>query len=219
MFTILIADDHELIRCGLRNALEKTGVVRIAGEASNGRELLNLLEKHGSEVDIVLLDIRMPDMDGFDFLELIQDKQYEFKTVILSTFSSKEYISQAFRKGAAGYLTKDASRDELLHALHEVAAGRQYLSPALSRDLSEIIKGGMENGTTWGLSPREYEIAALLVKGEPVKAISARLDLAATTVSTYKKRIFEKIGVDSDAELALFAYKNGLIPTDQEHRG
>lgn len=216
MIKIVIADDHELIRLGLRRLLTDAQDVQIVGEASSGKELLSLLSGNKREVDIVLLDIRMPDVDGFEFMESLKEIAHEFRIIVLSTFSDRHYIKRAFLNGASGYLPKEAPPEELMHAINVVNSGGQYLSPLLSSNLVDILKSGPDGDALSGLSPRECEILQMIIQGHPIKAISARLDLAATTVSTYKKRIFEKYQVTNDAELIIFAYKNGLVPSDQE---
>jgi len=206
---ILIADDHAVVRAGIRQFLDAEPSVREIGEAASGRDALEKL--HSKEWDLVLLDIYMPDQSGLDILRQIQSDFPRVRVLVLSGLPEKQYAMSVLRAGASGYLPKDAAPEQLIKAVHTVLAGRRYVSP----EVAELLVAGMDQdpGSPQHerLSPREFQVLSKLAAGRAVSAIAEELQLSVKTVSTYRSRVLEKMGLKTNADLTSYALRHGLI--------
>ena len=209
MIRLLIADDHPVVRAGLRRIIQDAAGLEVVGEVSTGHELIERLPR--IPADIVLLDVTMP---GPRFLELLQQLRADHPTVavlVLSVHPEDQYAVRALRAGAAGYLTKDHSPEELTEAIRRVYRGSKYVSAALGERLASDLAAGTREVRHELLSDREYEVLCLLGSGRTVKEIAHSLQLSPKTVSTYRTRVLEKMGAQSNADLVRYAALHGLI--------
>ena len=204
---IILADDHKIVREGLRWMLSDEDDVEIVGEADSGEALLKLVDR--VDADIVLLDVRMPGMSGLDALEILNDRVPDLKVIILSMHGEPAYVRRAVELGAVGYLLKSSDRDELLGALAAVAAGKAYIQGEVTETLMKTISG-QEAGTSL-LSPRETEILVLVSRGLENKQIATELGISEATVKTHLKGVFNRLDVSSRAEAAAVGLRLGLI--------
>ena len=209
MTRILIADDHPVVRAGIRQYLEADPGVREIGEAATGRETLDRLRAQAW--DLVLLDIFMPDRSGLDILRHIQSGFPSVRVLVLSALPEKQYALSVLRAGASGYLAKDSAPEELLKAIHTVLGGRRCVSP----EVAELLVAGLDNDPDSPqharLSAREFQVFSKLAAGRSVSEIAAELLLSVKTVSTYRNRVLEKMGFKTNADLTSYALRNGLI--------
>ena len=206
---IFIADDHPIVRQGLRRIVEEDPGMAIAGEAGDAATVLSTLQS--TAVDLVLLDVSMP---GGPFLETLKELRTRYPTVrvlALSVHPEDQWAVRALRAGASGYLTKDHSPDQLLEAIRRVYRGGKYVSPTLAERLAEQLDGGGERAPHELLSDREFEVMRRLGNGLTITQIASELALSAKTVSTYRARILEKMAVESNADLVRYAARYGLI--------
>jgi len=209
MIRVLIADDHQIVRAGLRQFISDEPDIRVEGEAASGDEVMARLRE--TEFDVVVLDISMPDRNGIDVLKLIRQRHPDLPVLILSTYPEDQYAINLIRAGASGYLTKESAPDDLVKAIRTVAQGRRYVSPTVA----ELLIGGLEKPTDQPLhqtlSKREFQIFCKLSRGQSVSVIADELFLSVKTVSTYRSRILEKMGMKTNADLTYYAIKNGLV--------
>lgn len=212
---VLICDDHWIVRQGLRQTLADAPGFDVVAEAADGAACLRAARE--IEVDVVLLDIALPQRDGLDVLKQLKSEHPKLPVLMLSTYPDKQFAVRALKLGAAGYLNKSADPADLLAALRKAAGGGVYVTPALAEALATSIsaQGGDgahgDGAAVERLSNREYQVFRLLAEGQSVGQIAERLHLSSNTVSTYRTRIFEKTGVRNDVELALYAVKHQLV--------
>lgn len=205
---VLLVDDHAIARNGVRLMLGTADDITVAGEAGNAQEAVQLLQ--AQEFDVALLDITMPGKNGLDLLKVLRADRPKMAVLILSTYSEDIYAVRALKLGAAGYLTKDAPTGVLVAAVRKAAAGGKHVSPAMLEKLASLIGGGgMANHET--LSNRELEVLKLIAAGESLVQVGKALHLSPNTVTTYRARILEKMGMTSNAELTRYALENALI--------
>jgi DNA-binding NarL/FixJ family response regulator len=205
---VLLVDDHAIARNGVRLMLGAAEHIVVTGEASNAQEGLALAREQ--EFDVALVDITMPGKNGLDLLKMLRSEVPHMAVLILSTYSEEIYAVRAFKFGAAGYLTKDAPTSVLVEAVRKAAAGGKYVSPALMEKLASVVGGGgMANHDA--LSNRELEVMKLIAAGESLVKIADTLHLSPNTVTTYRTRILEKMGMASNADLTRYALENSLI--------
>ncbi len=210
MIRVLIVDDHTVVRRGVKQILAVTDDITVAGEAENGAEAVSLVEKNA--YDIVLLDISLPGRNGLDTLKQIRMLNPKLPVLIFSMHSEDEYALRCYRAGAAGYLRKDSSADEILFAIRKVARGGRYVDASLYERLPhswDADQGDIPHGR---LSDRELEILLLLAAGRTTTDIADELSLSPQTISTYKARILEKMRLPSIAHVIRYAIENKLLP-------
>jgi DNA-binding NarL/FixJ family response regulator len=208
---ILLADDHKLMRDGLRALLEKDPELQVVSEAANGRALLLIAEK--LEPDVVIMDIAMPDINGIEATEKLRSQNPRVKVLALSMHSDRRFVGDMLRAGASGYLLKDCASEELTRALRTVMSGQIYLSPAIAGIVTEgFIAGGGESGTKAReiLTQRELEVLQLLSEGKSTKEIAYGLRVSIKTIETYRQKIMDKLELYSVAELTKYAVREGL---------
>lgn len=208
---VLIADDHIIVRSGLRLLLQAEPDIEVVGEASDGREALNLVEKHLP--DVVLMDISMPGMDGLEATRLIKASWPQINVLVLTMHRSDEYFFEMLKAGASGYILKGAETSDLIHALRVVGRGEVFLYPTMTQ---KLVKDYL-NFTQWGqesrssLSPREKEIMRLLSEGCSSKEIAEKLVISPSTVHSHRSNIMTKLGLNNRRELIQYARGRGLI--------
>ncbi len=211
--TILLADDHAILRRGLRALLEREPGMEVLGEAADGRETIKAVGE--LQPDVVVLDITMPNLNGIEAARQIQSKGGKTAIIILSMHSDEGYVLRALRAGARGYLLKDAVEAELIQAIRAVAGGKAYFSPEVSKLLVEDYIQGMQlrgiEDRYELLTAREREVLQLLAEGKSSKDIARILELSVYTVDTHKANLMQKLSLHSMAELILFAVRRGII--------
>ena len=207
---VLIGDDHRIVREGLKQILADAPDVRVVAEAPTGPEVLAQVAQlqAGAGLDLVLLDIALPGIDGLDVLQQIKREHPRLPVLMLSTYPEKQYAVRCIKLGASGYLNKSADPDDMLAAVRKVAAGGVFLTASTAEALAAAVgQGGAQAGPE-ALSHREHQVYRLLTQGRTVSEIGAQLGLAPNTVSTYRARILEKTGTKNDVELALYAQRH-----------
>ena len=205
---VILVDDHLLIRRGLRDTLAETGDIRVVGEAGNYGELRELL-RHQS-CDVLLLDVNLPGRSGIDALRSLSEDGESVRSVVLSQHAEDQYGIRAFKAGAMAYLNKTADPQRIVDAVRTVAAGRKYVTPELAQVLADSVASGTASSHEQ-LSDREMQTLVLIARGHKLSEIAERLTLSPKTVSVYRARVLEKLGLSSNAELATYAMRNGLI--------
>ncbi len=209
MLKVLIADDHDIVRKGLRRIIaEGAGPVSI-DEANNGREALDRVAQN--VYDVVLLDISMPDLNGLYVLKQVRAEQPGLAVIILSMHPEEQYAVRALRAGAAAYLTKESAPEELLTAVRMAVQGKRYVSSSLAEQLSAYIEDNTGRPLHQTLSDREFQVLCLIASGKTVGEVADLLALSVKTVSTYRTRILEKLCLRNNAELTLYAIQNRLV--------
>jgi two-component system, NarL family, invasion response regulator UvrY len=203
---VLIADDHRIVRAGIRQVLAEATDLTLVGETASGAETLSLVAtlSKTDPVHVVMLDIAMPDGDGLDVLRELKIHWPGLHVLMLSTYPEKHYAVRCLKLGASGYLNKSADPEIMIAALRKVASGGVYLTQATAEALADTLSKTSREGTE-ALSHREHQVFRMLISGHSVSDIGAKLGLASNTVSTYRARILEKTGTKNDVELALYA--------------
>lgn len=208
---ILIADDHKIVRDGLRSLLEKQPNMEVVAEAENGRKAVSLAIRRRPQV--VIMDISMPDLNGIEATRQMLKELPDLKVIALSMHSDRRYILGMFQAGAAGFLLKDCAFQELASAIDTVAANKPYLSPSIARTvLEDFVRGPASSRPSAPdvLTAREREVLQLLAEGWSTKKIASHLHVSAKTVETHRRRIMEKLGLNGIAELTKYAIREGL---------
>lgn len=208
MIRILIADDHAIVRHGLKQIIEESGEMRVVAEAGSGSEALRKIREIAC--DVVVLDISMPDMSGIDVLKQIHAERPQLPILILSIYSEDQYAMRLIKAGAAGYMTKESAPSEVVKALLRVAGGKKYISPTVAEILANDLGTAEEKLPHQILSDREYQIFLLLASAKTVSEIADTLALSVKTVSTYRSRVLDKMHLHNNAELMRYAIDNDL---------
>ena len=209
MIRILIADDHAIVREGLKQVLSATADMVVAGEAADGQEVLDKI-RH-SNWDVVVLDMTMPGLSGIDLIRRIKDEKPEQRVLVLSMHKEDQFAIRALKAGASGYLTKGSAPELLVSAIRRVAAGGKHISRALGEKLAYELDPFVEKPAHESLSDREYQVLRLVVAGESLNHIAAELSLSPNTVSTHKHRLMRKLNINSNAELIQYAISKQLF--------
>lgn len=206
---VLIADDHAVVRRGLRQILEAEPDLEVSGEATSGVEVMEALRMQ--RYDVAVLDITMPGRGGLEVLQEIRQNFPELRVLILSMHPEERYALRVLKAGAAGYLTKESAADELISALRKVAAGGRYISPTLAERLADEIGTETDKSPHERLSDREHQILCMIASGMTVTGIASELHLGTNTVSTYRARLLGKLKLANNAELTHYAIRNRLV--------
>jgi two-component system invasion response regulator UvrY len=209
MIKILIADDHAIVREGLKQILAETSDMIVADEAADGKEVLEKIRKN--RYDVVVLDISMPGKCGMDILKQLSYEKLNLPVLVLSMHSEEQYAIRVLKAGASGYLTKESAPDELIKAIRKVSQGGKYITSTLAEKLALELHANAEKPPHKMLSDREYQVLCLIANGKAVKDIARELCLSEKTISTYRSRILEKMKMKTNAELIHYAIKNKLI--------
>jgi DNA-binding NarL/FixJ family response regulator len=209
MISVLIADDHPVVRAGLRRIIGDEPTMQVVGEAADGDELVAKLAT--TVVDVLLLDITMPGTPFLTLLHHLRDTYPSVRVLILSMHSENQYAVRALRSGAAGYLTKEHSAEELVAAIAKVVHGGKYVTAAIAQKLASMLAADHADAPHEGLSDREHEVLCGLGTGKGVNQIAAELGLSPKTISTYRTRVLEKMHLRTNAELIRYALQQGLV--------
>jgi two-component system invasion response regulator UvrY len=209
MLKILIADDHPIVRQGLKQIIAETADIVVSGEAVDGLEAINKVR--AGDYDVVLLDISMPVKNGIDVLAQLKYERPKLPVLMLSMHPEEQYAVQALRAGASGYLTKDSAPEELVGAIRKVSTGGKYVGASLAEKLASIVQKGCPELPHQTLSERELDVMRLIASGKTVSEIARELSLSVKTISTYRSRILEKMQMKSNAQLTRYAINNSLI--------
>jgi DNA-binding NarL/FixJ family response regulator len=220
-YSLLLADDHTLVRAGIRSLLKNINGFEVIAEADNGRDALKLIEQH--KPDIVLLDIAMSELNGLEVASRLNKEHPDIRVIILSMHSSEEYVLQALRAGASGYLLKDSAPTELELALRAVSRGETYLSPSISKHvvddyLRRVSSNQQVNVVQPGvteLTPRQREILQLIAEGNSTKEIAQKLIVSVKTIESHRIQLMERLGIHDIAGLVRYAIRMGIISSDK----
>ena len=206
---ILIADDHAIVREGIKQIAKTLPEVENIDEAWEGNQTLEMIKENG--YDLVILDISMPGLSGLDILQNIKSRKLKTHVLILSFYPQEQYAIRAFKLGASGYISKNSAFEELTIAIKKIAGGGKYISSAVAEKLLFSDPGKTDQSLHEALSEREFQILLMLARGRSVTEIAGDLFISDKTVSTYRSRIMEKMGLKKNADLTLYAIKNNLI--------
>ena len=206
---VFIADDHAIVREGLKQILAEQRDIIVAGEADNGLDAIKLFRK--AKCHVMLLDISMPDRSGIEVLKQVKKEHPEMAVLMLSMHREDQYAIRSLTAGAAGYLTKQSAPAELVVAIRQVAAGQKYVSAALAQELASQLGDDHETAPHESLSDREYQTLTVIASGKTVSAIAQELSLSVKTISEYRARLLVKMKLKNSAELTHYAIKNQLI--------
>ena len=209
MIKIGIVGDHAIVRSGLRQFLSEHVDLRVEGEAANGREAIDLVRN--KELDVLLMDVSMPGQSGLDALAMLRAKAPDMGILILSGYPEEHYAIHLIRQGASGYLNKECEPSEIVEAIRTVALGRRYLTPTVAELLAQQLHRTDDAPAHERLSEREFQVFLKLARGETAGDIAKALSLSVKTVSTYRTRLMEKMGLSSNSDLTNYALKNRLI--------
>jgi two-component system invasion response regulator UvrY len=209
LIRIAIVDDHAIVRTGLRQYFSEHEDLSVTGEAANGREALELVRQ--GELDVLVMDLSMPDHSGIDALAAIKARAPDLPILILSSFAEQHYATTLLKQGASGYLNKECDPEEIVKAIRTLHRGRKYISA----EVAELLAGGLDATASKLphelLSEREFQVFLRLAKGETIGHMAEGMFLSVKTVSTYRTRIMEKMNLASNSDLTYYALKNGLI--------
>jgi DNA-binding NarL/FixJ family response regulator len=207
---VILADDHTLVRSGIRRILENQPGVVVVEEAADGRAALAAVRR--LEADVLVLDLKMEGSDGIEVLKAVKADRPELKVLILTMHAGREYVARAVQEGADAYLLKDSAVQDLTAAIEAVMAGRSYYSPAIQQSIAELLReGGKPHEGVHGLTEREREVLTLLARGLPSKEIASELSISIRTVDAHRANLMRKLGVKSVALLTQVAIREGIL--------
>jgi two-component system invasion response regulator UvrY len=209
MIKVTIVDDHELVRTGIIRILKDEPDLEIVAEASSGEEAIQLVKQH--QPDVVLMDVNMPGIGGFEATRKLIQMYPDLKVIVVTIHVDDPFPSRMLQAGAMGYLTKGCGVDEIINAIREVNTGRRYISADVAQHLALKLMPGGEESPFDSLSPRELQVMLMLTQGTKVQEISDKLCLSPKTVSTYRHRLYDKLGVSSDVALTRLAMRYGMV--------
>ena len=213
--TVLLADDHPIVRQGLRHLLEAEPDLKIIGEASDGLQAVQLTEKF--KPNVLIVDIMMPDLNGLEVLRQVKDRSPATCSIVLSMQSADVYVVEALKAGALGYVLKETGPSELVNAVQQVIRGKRYLSPRLSERLIDVLLQTTEELTLdpyETLTNREREVLQMAAEGMTTSAIAKRLSISPRTAELHRGRMMDKLGLNNQTELIRYALKRGILPMD-----
>lgn len=208
MINVFIADDHALIREGIKNLLSPLSDIKLVGETANPFEIIEQIKKN--KCDVLILDLSMPGKNGLDVLKEIKSICPETKILIMTMMPEDQFAKRTLKAGASGYLTKESAADELITAIRRIASGRKYVSQSLAEKLAQDLDDTVDKPIQDLLSDREFQVMKMMASGKSQTDIANELSISTSTVNTYRSRILEKLNLHSNAELIHFAYRNNL---------
>ena len=211
MIRVLIADDHDIIREGLKQIVADAGDISVVAEAKSGAEALELAR--GGGCDVVILDLNLPDRPGLDVLAQMRAMAPHLPILILSMHREASYVSRALKGGATGYVSKDSARAHLVGAIRKVARGERFLTPTFAEALAFEMVDGAGKSRHAALSDREFQVLCMIAAGKPPREIAAELGVSVKTVATHRARLLEKMRMKNNAELVQYAIEHDLLPS------
>ena len=209
MIKVVVVDDHAVVREGLKRIVSESGGMTVTGEAADGHEAMRVIKSE--PCDVVLLDITMPNKSGLDVLKELHTESPRLPVLVLSMHPEDQYAVRVLRAGAAGYVTKESAPAKLVQAIRKVVRGGKYVSPSLAERLVFDLGADKDKAPHELLSDREYQVLCLISSGKTVSQIADELALSIKTISTYRVRILEKLNMKNNAEITLYAIKEGLV--------
>jgi DNA-binding NarL/FixJ family response regulator len=209
MIRVLLADDHAIVRAGLKGILADTGDIEVAGEAANGQEVLARVSTQ--DFDVAVLDMSMPGRNGIELIKLVKAEKPKLRILVLSMHSEEQYAVRALKAGASGYLSKDSAADQLVAAIRRIAGGGAYVTPETAERLALGAAPRAETAAHTLLSDREFQVFRMIARGATVSEIARELSLSVKTISTHKTRIMDKMGLANQAELIRYALEHRLL--------
>lgn len=209
MIRLVIADDHTIVRQGLKQLLSSSKDLVVAGEAQNGFEVLTLVRE--LDFDLLLLDMSMPGKSGIELISQVRAERPRLKILVLSMHEEEQYAVRAIKAGAAGYLTKESASDQLVSAIRRVASGGAFITPAVAEQLALAAMPQVDGPPHGTLSNREYQVFQMIVSGRSISDIADTLSLSVKTISTHKARILQKMGLSGTADLVRYAIEHRLV--------
>ena len=209
MIRIVIADDHEIVRAGLKQIISDDEDMEVLGESNNGENLIELVKKN--DYDVVLLDLKMQGISGIDVIKHIKVIKPDLPIIVLSMHAEDQYAVRTIKAGASGYLTKETAAENLVSAVRRVVAGGKYISPTLAETLADSVAGGGTDLPHEKLTDREFQVMCMIASGKTVSEIGSELFLSVKTISTYRQRVLEKMNMKNNSELTHYAIKNNLL--------
>jgi two-component system invasion response regulator UvrY len=215
MINVMLVDDHDLVRKGLRRLLDDTSGIKVIAEAPDGEQAIRQVRKR--KPDVILMDVSMPGIGGLEATRKITQVLPDIKVIAVTIHDDDPFPARLLEAGAAGYITKGCDIDEIIEAIHAVYSGKQYLTPNVAQKLALSLVNKHGKSLMDELSQREIQILLMVVRGDSNRDISEQLCLSPKTTSTYRCRIFEKLGVDNDVELTHFAIRHGMIKENIVH--
>ena len=215
MINVMLVDDHGLVRTGIKRLLKDVSGIEVVAEAENGEQAIRQVRKE--KPDVILMDISMPGIGGLEATRKISQVVPGVKIIAVTIHDDDPFPARLLEAGASGYLTKGCDVQEIVNAIRSVHLGKQYITPEIAHKLALSFVNEREKSPLERLTPRETQVMLMVVRGETNKAISEKLCLSPKTTSTYRYRLFEKLGVDNDVELTRFAIRHGLIRENISH--
>lgn len=209
MIRVMIADDHAIVRQGLKQILSETDDINVTGEAETGFQAIKIVRQH--DFDVMLLDISLPDRNGIEILKQIKKDKPNLAVLMLSMHNEHEFAIRALKAGAAGYLNKQSAPAQLVVAIRQVATGNKYVSPAVAQELANTVNSDADQPLHNTLSDREFQTLCLIAAGKTLSDISVEMFLSPKTVSVYRARLLEKLKLTNNSELIRYAIKNKLV--------
>lgn len=209
MITVLVADDHAVVRRGLRQILSETSDIEVSAEAATGAEVLERVRTQ--RFHVVMLDVNLGGTNGLELLVDIHRERPELPVLVLTVYSEEQYAVRALRAGAAGFLTKESAPDRLVDAVRKIATGGRYVSVELAERLADWVANGRDKMPHEALSDREFQVLRMLASGKTVSQVAEELSLSVKTISTHRMRILKKMAMKNNAELTHYAVRNGLV--------
>ena len=212
MINVLLVDDHDLVRVGIRRLLTDVSGIKVVGEAKSGEEALKLARE--LKPHVILMDVKMPGIGGLEATRKILRSDPDTKVIAVTVYGEEPFPTRLLQAGAVGYITKGSSLDEMVQAIRNVNAGQKYLSPEVAQQLALRHLTDQDDSPFDSLSERELQVMIMITNGQKVQAISDKLCLSPKTVNSYRYRLFEKLGVNSDVELTHLAIRHGMLDTE-----
>ena len=210
MITVLIADDHDIVREGLRQIVSETADIVVGGEAHTGNEAIE--QTRARHYDVIILDLNLPDRPGLDVLSQIRSIAPDVPVLILSMQEQPSYAARALKNGALGYVSKNNAREHLVTAIRKVARGERFITPELAESLAFDLMKPSAGGNHQSLSDREFEVLCLIAAGRPPREIATELNVSVKTVATHRARLLAKMGLKNNAEVVQYAIEHDLLP-------